>query len=111
MRSLTALSLLLVAALLEAGGDALVRSGLHASPVPRRLLFLSAGGLILFGYGCLVNVPPWRFGRLLGIYIALFFVIAQTIGWLAFDQVPSRGIWLGGAFIVMGGAIITIAAN
>jgi drug/metabolite transporter superfamily protein YnfA len=111
MRSLTALSLLFAAALLEAGGDALVRSGLHTSLTVRRVLLLSAGGLILFGYGCLVNVPPWRFGRLLGVYIVLFFVIAQVIGWLAFDQPPSRGIWIGGVFITIGGAIIAATAR
>jgi len=111
MRYLTALPLLFVAAVLEAGGDALVRSGLHALPTARRILFLSAGGLILFGYGCVVNAPPWDFGRLLGIYVVFFFAIAQAIGWLVFGQVPTRGIWLGGAFIVIGGAIVAATAR
>jgi small multidrug resistance family-3 protein len=111
MRYLTALPLLFVAALLEAGGDALVRFGLHASPTARRIAFLSAGGLILFGYGCFVNAPPWDFGELLGIYVVFFFLIAQAIGWLVFGQVPTRGIWLGGLFIVIGGAIISASAR
>ena len=111
MRYLTALPLLFAAALLEAGGDALVRFGLHASPAPRRVLFLSAGGLILFGYGCFVNASSWEFGRLLGVYVVFFFLIAQAIGWLVFGQVPTRGIWLGGAFIVIGGAIISATAK
>jgi small multidrug resistance family-3 protein len=111
MRYLTALPLLFVAALLEAGGDAVVRFGLHASPTARRIAFLSAGGLILFGYGCVVNAPPWDFGRLLGIYVVFFFLIAQAIGWLVFGQVPTRGIWLGGLFIAIGGAIISATAR
>jgi small multidrug resistance family-3 protein len=110
MRYLAALPLLFVAAVLEAGGDALVRHGLHASPTARRLLFLAAGALILFGYGCVVNAPPWDFGKLLGIYVVFFFLIAQVIGWLVFGQVPTRGVWLGGAFIVIGGAIISATA-
>jgi drug/metabolite transporter superfamily protein YnfA len=109
MRYLTALPLLFAAALLEAGGDALVRMGLHASPAFRRLLFLAAGGLILFGYGCLVNAPPWDFGRLIGVYVVFFFLIAQVISWLAFGQAPTRAIWIGGLFIVIGGGIISLA--
>src|SRR6516225_12458196 len=93
MRYVSALSLLVMAALLEAGGDALIRLGLQTTA--RRALFLAAGGLVLFGYGCLVNAPPWHFGRLLGVYVVLFFLTAQAISWLVFGQLPTRGIWLG----------------
>lgn len=65
-----------------------------------------AGAAALFGYGYIVNAPPWDFGRLLGVYIVLFFVTAQTIAWVAFGQRPSGAFWLGGAFIVTGGLII-----
>jgi len=106
MRYLSALPLLFVAALLEAGGDALVRVGLHASPTARRLIFLAAGGLILFAYGCVVNAPPWDFGRLLGIYVVFFFLVAQVISWLVFGHPPTRAVWVGGVFIVIGGAIV-----
>jgi drug/metabolite transporter superfamily protein YnfA len=99
--------LLLMAALLEAGGDALIRVGLQTSA--RRAAFLAAGGLLLFGYGCLVNAPPWNFGRSLGVYVVLFFLTAQAIDWLAFGQIPTRGIWLGGLFIVIGGVIVSWA--
>jgi len=109
MRYLTALPLLFAAALLEAGGDALVRLGFHASPTVRRVLLLGAGGLILFAYGCVVNAPRWDFGRLLGIYVVFFFLVAQVIGWLVFAQPPTRAVWVGGLFIVVGGAIISLA--
>lgn len=104
---LTTLLLLLLAALLEAGGDALVRHGLRG-PAANRLVWLLAGGLVLFAYGCAVNTPPWDFGRLLGIYVVFFFVVAQAISWLAFDQKPDSGIWAGGALIVLGGIIMTV---
>jgi small multidrug resistance family-3 protein len=104
---ITTLLLLLLAALLEAGGDALVRSGLHGSGT-NRLAWLLAGGVVLFAYGCAVNSPPWDFGRLLGIYVVFFFVMAQAIGWLAFGQKPDAGVWAGGALIVLGGIVLTV---
>ena len=66
------------------------------------------GGLVLFSYGYVVNTPPWAFGRLLGIYVVLFFVIAQLISWLVFEQPPSTGVLVGGVFVVIGGAIMSV---
>src|ERR1700760_1382575 len=71
------LAVLTLAAALESGGDALVRFGLHAPALPMRIGFMAAGALVLFTYGVTVNLPPWDFGRLLGVYVALFFVVAQ----------------------------------
>jgi small multidrug resistance family-3 protein len=103
----TTLMLLLLAALLEAGGDALVRSGLRGL-AGNRLVWLAAGGVVLFAYGCAVNTPAWDFGRLLGIYVVFFFVVAQAISWVAFRQKPDGGIWAGGALIVLGGIVMTV---
>ena len=104
----TALLVLLCAALFEAGGDALVRSGLRAASPWTRVGLLSSGAVVLFAYGVLVNTPRWEFGRLLGIYVVFFFVVAQLISWLAFDQPPTRLVWLGGACIVLGGVILSL---
>jgi small multidrug resistance family-3 protein len=101
--------LLFAAAVLEAGGDAVIRLGIHTPLSGRRALQFLAGGLILFGYGYLVNTAPWDFGRLLGVYIVLFFVVAQVIGWLAFGQAPASAIYIGGTFILIGGAIISVS--
>ena len=111
MRYVLPLLLLLVAAGFEAGGDAVVRLGLHADAMTRRVMFLLSGGLLLFAYGCIVNAAPWDFGKLLGVYVVFFFVVAQAIAWFAFGQAPSRGIWIGGALIVIGGAIVAISAK
>ncbi len=102
-----ALPLLFLAAVLEAAGDALIRSGLHAAPLARAVFF-AAGAVVLFSYGYVVNTPPWDFGRLLGIYVVFFFVVAQLISWLFFHQRPGRAILLGGALIVAGGLIISL---
>jgi drug/metabolite transporter superfamily protein YnfA len=102
------LIILIVAAILEAGGDALVRNGLHASTSVSRIVFYLSGGLVLFGYGYMVNRPPWDFGRLLGLYVVFFFIAAQLISYFFFHTVPARSVLIGGLFIVVGGAIITI---
>jgi len=56
-----------------------------------------------------VNAPPWDFGRLLGLYVVFFFVIAQLLSWLVFKQVPSTAILIGGTLIVTGGVVISLA--
>ena len=101
------LLILFVAALLEAGGDALVRTGLHASTSLPRFAFFLLGGLVLFAYGYVVNSPPWDFGRLLGVYVVFFFIAAQLISYFVFNSMPGKAILLGGLFIVIGGAIMS----
>jgi hypothetical protein len=99
--------LLTLAAALEAGGDALVRSGLHGTAPANRIGFMAAGAVVLFSYGVSVNLPSWDFGRLLGVYVALFFVVAQLINLFAFGMKPNLPIYAGGLLIVSGGLLIT----
>jgi len=99
--------LLFAAALLEAGGDALIRSGLHSSTIMARTSFFLVGAIVLFSYGYVVNAPPWDFGSLLGVYVVFFFIHAQLISWLVFRQRPTVPVLLGGAFILIGGFIIS----
>ena len=108
MKPTTTLFVLLIAAALEAGGDAIVRSGIRASAPVLKLLLFAAGGLVLFMYGWVVNSPPWDFGRLLGVYVVFFFVIAQLISWLVFSQRPSPSVLVGGVFVIAGGVIMTL---
>lgn len=108
-----ALLLLTLAAALEVGGDAIIRRGLHGGGLhggglfPRAGLIL-AGGLVLMLYGVFVNLPAWDFGRLLGIYVVLFFIIAQIVNRVAFGVSPSLPILVGGALIVAGGVVMTV---
>jgi hypothetical protein len=48
------------------------------------------------------------FGKLLGVYVVLFFLVAQIMAKLQFHQSPTKPIYIGGAFIVVGGLIMTI---
>jgi small multidrug resistance family-3 protein len=101
--------MLFCAAVFEAGGDAMIRHGLRSSAPWQRAVFFLAGAVVLFAYGWTVNRPPWDFGKLLGLYVVFFFVIAQVLSWLVFKQPPSLQVLLGGALIVAGGAVIALA--
>jgi small multidrug resistance family-3 protein len=105
----TAILILLLAATLEAGGDAIIRVGLHSTTTWHRYLMFAGAAIILFAYGWSVNAPPWDFGTLLGLYVVFFFVIAQLISWLFFKQPPSTMVLLGGLLIVAGGIVISVA--
>lgn len=100
--------ILTLCAFLEAGGDALARKGMHATAFGQRLAFYLAAALVLFAYGWLVNRPPWSFGALLGVYVAMFFVVAQAIGYFTFGERITLPILVGGALIVAGGVVVTV---
>ena len=97
---------LVLAAALEAGGDALMRGGLHGHTLVGRVGLFAAAALALFTYGVVVNAPPWDFGKLLGIYVTLFFVVTQVINLVFFGQRPDPPILIGGAMIIGGGLVI-----
>jgi drug/metabolite transporter superfamily protein YnfA len=96
------LTLLLAAALLEAGGDALIRRGLN----DRMFLLLGLGGAALVAYGVLVNVSGLPFGRMIGSYIAIFFLVSQVMGVLIFHDAIDWRMVAGGALIVAGGCVL-----
>lgn len=96
--------LLLSAAFLEVGGDALVRWGLKSG----RILGFLLGAAVLFSYGLVVNLPKWDFGRLLGVYIAVFFLVSQAVGVAAFGETLSSGRIVGGALVVAGGICMMV---
>jgi len=43
-----------------------------------------------------------------GVYVVVFFVVAQLISWLVFAQPPSRAVMAGGACLLVGGIIMSI---
>ncbi|GAN80662.1 hypothetical protein [Acidocella aminolytica] len=107
MNNLLTLLMLALAAILEVGGDALARTALHPHALPVRAGFFAAAAVVLFTYGVMVNLPPWDFGRLLGVYVALFFVVAQIVNLLAFGVRPDLPVLVGGALMVAGGLVMT----
>ena len=98
---------LMVAATLEVLGDSFFQSGLYRSSGEQRVMWFAAGVAVLGLYGWSVNLPQWEFGKLLGAYVALFFVVAQVVAKVRFQQSPTAPIWVGGSLIVAGGLVIT----
>jgi len=102
-----ALAFLVVAAFLEAYGDSCFQSGLYRSSGMSRWLAFAGGAVSLAAYGLVVNGPRWDFGKLLGVYVVLFFLLAQVVARVRFGQTPTLPILAGGGLIVAGGVVIT----
>jgi small multidrug resistance family-3 protein len=103
---LGALGVLTIAAFLEVWGDSFFQAGFYRSSGFARILMLLTGAAVLALYGSTVNIPRWDFGKLLGVYVALFFLAAQLVAKLRFGQSPTPPIYVGGAFIVTGGLVM-----
>jgi hypothetical protein len=107
LRGIPPVVLLLVATILEVSGDAVIRTALYNHVgLGRPALFL-AGAALLFGYGTFLNLAPFEFGQVVGLYLATLFVVWQVINFVAFRTPPTLPIVLGGALVIAGGAVIT----
>jgi hypothetical protein len=102
------LAVLLLAAFLEVYGDSFFQVGLYRATGTSRYLAFAAGAVTLACYGLVVNTPPWDFGKLLGVYVVLFFLVAQFVAWLRFQQTPTAPVVVGGSLIVAGGVVMTV---
>jgi hypothetical protein len=103
-----ALFLLAIAAFLEAYGDSCFQSALYRASGMNRAFAFVVGAVSLAAYGLVVNAPRWEFGKLLGVYVVLFFLLAQIVARVRFGQAPTLPILIGGALIVAGGVTITL---
>ena len=85
-----------------------VRHGLLGSGLPTMVL----GAVALVAYGFLVNANrSIDFGRLMGVYIAVFFVVSQIINAVLVRERPEPAVLLGGALIVAGGLVIQLGGT
>jgi hypothetical protein len=107
LKGIHPMALLVIATLLEVSGDAVVRMAIYNHVGFARLALFFAGAALLFGYGSFLNLAPLDFGRVVGLYIATLFVMWQVINFIAFRAAPSLNIWIGGALIITGGAVVT----
>lgn len=80
-----------------------MRIGLHG-----RYLSIAAGATVLIAYGIIVNQGTLDFGRLMGAYIAVFFIVSQLIALALFRKPPELKTLLGGLMIILGGAVIML---
>jgi len=100
------LGLLVLAAALEVGGDAAIRHGLRAS-----WPWLLVGALGLTAYGFVNANRLIDFGRLMGLYIAVFVVMSQVLSVMFFGERPSPSLLLGCVLIIGGGIVIQLGAR
>jgi multidrug transporter EmrE-like cation transporter len=89
----------IAAAILEVGGDAVVRKGLRGSG-------FIIGFLMLGCYGVVVNMVKWDFSKLLGVYVAIFAIISVLFGRFVFKENIPAATWIGLLVIIGGGMII-----
>jgi drug/metabolite transporter superfamily protein YnfA len=99
--------LFVAAAVLEVGGDAIIRTGLRGS----RPLIIVGGFLVLGSYGVVVNLLPLDFSRLLGVYVGVFAVVSVAAGRLVFGEQLPWTTWVGVAVILAGSAIIQLGGR
>jgi len=112
------------AAILEVGGDAMIRKSLEKHSVT----ILGVVGFIILGcYGIAVNLlsGPERapglikafvanqlgghrmdFSSLLGVYVAVFAVVSVVVGRFVFRETVLPTTWLGLIIVVVGGLVI-----
>ncbi|MBI5443056.1 MAG: hypothetical protein HY900_17800 [Deltaproteobacteria bacterium] len=95
-------SIFLLAAILEVGGDAVIRLGLRRSGAALIVL----GFLILGSYGVVVNTVKWDFSRLLGVYVAVFALVSVLFGRFVFSESIPLATWVGLGIIIAGGLVI-----
>src|ERR1700749_3211351 len=92
----------LLATLLEAVGDAIVRIALHQHSVPIRIGLYLAGAILLTLYGTSLNLAPVEFAQVTGIYISTLFVVFQITNYAFFRTLPTVPVFVGGSLIVVG---------
>jgi drug/metabolite transporter superfamily protein YnfA len=99
---IAALVVLIAAAALEVGGDAIIRKGLRGAALP----VVALGFAVLGSYGVVVNLLQIDFSRLLGVYVGVFALVSVLAGAILFRERIASATWIGLAVILAGSAII-----
>ena len=95
------------AAVLEVGGDAVVRKGLRGN----NLMIIMIGFVVLGSYGVVVNMVKWDFSKMLGVYVAIFALISVLFGRFVFEENIPNSTWIGLMVIICGGMIIQFGSR
>ena len=98
----------LASTIFEAAGDAILRIALNSHAVPVRVGYFATGMLLLTLYGTSLNLAPVEFGKVVGLYIALLFIVFQVTNYIAFKARPTLPIFVGGTLIVAGGLLVML---
>lgn len=98
----------LLATVLEATGDAIIRVSLHEGTLPIRVALYAVGAVLLALYGTSLNLAPVEFAQVTGLYIATLFVVFQITNFVFFRVAPTPPVMIGGVLIVAGGLIVAL---
>ena len=96
----------LAATIFEAAGDALLRIAIHSHAWHIRISYFVIGAVLLTLYGTSLNIAPVEFGKVVGLYVALLYVVFQVTNYLAFKAKPTLPVFVGGALIVTCGLLV-----
>jgi small multidrug resistance family-3 protein len=102
LRKLIELGVFVGAALLEVGGDAMIRAGLRG----RGAVLVAAGFMVLGTYGILVNQLTIDFSRLLGAYVGIFALASVLFGRVLFKETIAGTTWIGLCIVLVGSLVI-----
>ena len=105
--NVVSLFVLVLASVLEVGGDAVIRKGLRGSG----LALVALGFVVLGAYGVVVNLLHIDFSRLLGAYVGVFAVTSVVFGKTVFGEQIASGTWVGLAVVLLGSMIIQFAGK
>ena len=97
----------LAAAIVEVGGNAVMRTGLRGGG----LALVAVGFAMLGCYGMTVNLVQWDFSWLLGVYVAVFAAVSVLWGRFVFGESVPPTTWMGLAIIVAGALVIQFGAK
>jgi small multidrug resistance family-3 protein len=95
------------AALLEVGGDAVVRRGLRG----RGVVWILLGSAALACYGLVVNSVKWDFSKLLGVYVGFFALMSVLFGRFVLREEIPLSTWFGLGLILFGGLVIQFGSR
>ncbi len=92
------------AAVLEVAGDAAIRKGLRGGG----LAVIGVGVAVLGTYGLVVNLVPWNFSKLLGVYVGFFAIVSVVVGRVVFGEQIRLSALVGLTLIIAGGLVLQL---
>jgi drug/metabolite transporter superfamily protein YnfA len=102
MSSTAQVAVMVVAALLEVMGDAIIRKGVRGAGIG----LVALGFIVLGSYGVVVNRIAVDFSKLLGAYVGVFAIVSVLFGRIVFQETIPRSTWLGLVVVLVGSSII-----
>jgi drug/metabolite transporter superfamily protein YnfA len=99
-------TVMILAAVLEVGSDAVIRVGLR-----RRAWALGTLGAMGLGVcGVAINLLPMDFSKVLAGYVAFFALVSVAFGHIIFREAISRSTWVGVGIMLVGSAVVQLGA-